>query len=61
MQAKLRQRDILIGDWERFAFYDQRLPAEIYDGAQLARWLRESPENGRRITMTKADLLRKGT
>ena len=44
--------------WERFDFYDQRLPAEIYDGAQLARWLRESPENARRITMTKSDLLR---
>ena len=35
---------------ERIAFYDQRLPAEIYDGVQLARWLRESPENARQIT-----------
>ena len=61
LQAKVRQRDIVIGEWERLAFYDQRLPAEIYDGAQLARWLRESPENARQITMTKADLLRAGT
>ena len=61
LQAKLRQRDIVIGQWQRFAFYDQRLPAEIYDGVQLARWLRESPENARQITMTKADLLREGT
>ena len=61
LQAKLRQRDILVGPWERFAFYDERLPAEIYDGARLVRWLRESPENARRITMTKADLLREGT
>ncbi len=61
LQAKLRQRDIVVGRWERFAFYDQRLPADIYDGVQLARWLRESPENARKITMTKADLLRQGT
>ena len=61
LQAKVRQRDLVIGEWERLAFYDQRLPAEIYDGAQLARWLRESPENARQITMTKADLLRQGT
>ena len=39
----------------------QRLPAEVYDGVQLVRWLRESPENARQITMTKADLLREGT
>jgi ATP-dependent helicase HrpA len=58
LQAKLRKRDIVIGDGEHFNFYHQRLPAEIYDGAQLARWLRESPENARRITMTKSDLLR---
>ena len=43
-----------------YAFYDQRLPAEIYDGVQLARWMRESPEHARQITMTKADLLAKG-
>ena len=61
LQAKLRRRDIVVGQWQRFAFYDERLPAEIYDGAQLARWLRESPENARQITMTKADLLREGT
>ncbi|MGO9109203.1 MAG: ATP-dependent RNA helicase HrpA [Thermoguttaceae bacterium] len=61
LQAKLRQHNIVISEWERFAFYDQRLPAEIYDGVQLARWLRESPENARQITMSKADLLRQGS
>ena len=61
LQAKLRRHDIVVSEWERFVFYDQRLPAEIYDGAQLARWLRESPENARQISMTKADLLREGS
>ncbi len=61
LQAKLRRRDLVIGQWQHYAFYDERLPAEIYDGVQLARWLRESPENARRVTMTKADLLRDGS
>jgi ATP-dependent helicase HrpA len=61
LQAKLRQRDLVIGQWQRFAFYDERLPATVYDGVQLVRWLRESPENARKITMTKADLLPQGT
>jgi len=61
LQAKVRQRDIVVGEWERFAFYDQRLPAEVYDGAQLARWLRESRENAGRITMSRTDLLREGS
>jgi ATP-dependent helicase HrpA len=61
LQAKLRQREIVIGEWERFAFYEQRLPADVYDGVQLTRWIRESPENARLLTMTEADLLREGT
>ena len=60
LQAKVRRREIAISKWEHFEFYDLRLPAEIYDGAQLARWLRESPENAGKITMRKADLLREG-
>jgi ATP-dependent helicase HrpA len=57
LQDKLRRRDLVISQWQHYAFYDERLPEDVYDGAQLARWLRESPENVRRITMTKADLL----
>ena len=61
LQAKVRRRDVVVSRWQRFAFYDERLPADVYDGVQLTRWLRESPENPRRLTMTKADLLREGT
>jgi ATP-dependent helicase HrpA len=61
MQAKLRQREIVASEWERLAFYDQRLPADVYDGAQLTRWLRELPQNAALVTMTQADLLRAGT
>ena len=61
LQDKLRRRDLAIGEWQLYAFYDQRLPVEICDGARLTRWLRESPENVRRLLMTKTDLLREGT
>ena len=57
LQDKLRRRDLVIGQVQQCAFYDERLPEDVYDGVQLVRWLRESPENARRITMTKADLL----
>lgn len=58
LQAKLRKRDLAIDAWEQFAFYDARLPADVYDGAQLARWLKSAAENGRTLTMTQNDLLR---
>ena len=57
LQDKLRRRDLVISQAQQCAFYDERLPDDVYDGAQLVRWLRESPENARRITMTKDDLL----
>ena len=60
LQAKLRSRDLVIDAWEQFAFYDDRLPADVYDGAQLARWLKSAAENGRTLTMTQGDLLRTG-
>src|SRR5262249_11294202 len=58
LQAKLRQRELVAGPWQRIAFYDERLPDEGYDGVQLVRWLKASPENARLVTMTKADLVR---
>jgi ATP-dependent helicase HrpA len=58
LQAKLRNRDLVIDAWEQFAFYDARLPADVYDGVQLSRWIKAAPDNGRTLTMTQADLLR---
>ncbi len=58
LQAKLRNRDIVINAWEQYAFYDARLPADVYDGVQLHRWLKASPDNARALAMTRNDLLR---
>jgi ATP-dependent helicase HrpA len=57
MQAKLRRNDLVVGDWERSAFYDRVLPPDVFDAVQLKRWLQADPQNPTRLTMTEADLL----
>ena len=57
LQAKLRRRDLLVPDFSRYEFYDRRVPADVYDGATLTKWLETSPHA---LTMTKSDLLREG-
>jgi ATP-dependent helicase HrpA len=58
LQAKLRRRDLLASDFVRYEFYDRRVPADVYDGATLTKWLRTNPHA---LMMTKANLLREGT
>ncbi len=55
LQAKLRRNDLLVSDLTRYEYYDRRVPADVYDGATLAKWLRG---NKHALTMTKEDLLR---
>ncbi len=46
MEAKLRQRSILVEPTKQFAFYDARLPANVFSGATLENW-RHHAERGR--------------
>jgi ATP-dependent helicase HrpA len=57
LQAKLRRRDLLVPDFARYEFYDRRVPADVYDGPTLAKWLKGDPHA---LDMSKADLLREG-
>jgi ATP-dependent helicase HrpA len=57
LQAKLRRRDLLVGPGQRYAFYDERLGPDVYDAAQLTRWLREDRQRDAGLRMTQADLL----
>ena len=57
LQAKLRRRDLLAPDFSRYEFYDRRVPADVYDGTTLTRWLKTCPHA---LTMAKSDLLREG-
>ncbi len=57
LQAKLRRRDLLAAEFARYEFYDRRVPADVYDGASLAKWL---GTNSHALTMARSDLLREG-
>jgi ATP-dependent helicase HrpA len=55
LEAKLRRRNLLVTDFARYEFYDRRVPADVYDGATLAQWLRASPHA---LSMSSSDLVR---
>ncbi|WP_156762151.1 ATP-dependent RNA helicase HrpA [Microbacterium karelineae] len=58
LEERERRRDILAGDEAVFAFYDARIPADVFDVRSFEAWWREeltrSPEL---LTMREADLL----
>jgi len=59
MEAKLRRSDLLRPSWDRFAFYDQRIPQDVYDGPRLVKWLAaERKRDPQALFMSTADLLR---
>ena len=43
-EARLRTRDLFIGERGLANFYDKRLPAQVRDRPSLMQWLRRSPE-----------------
>ena len=55
LQAKQRRADLLVDDAVRYAFYDQRLPAEVFSQQRLERWCSEQPDA---LLMSRADLMR---
>jgi len=38
LEDRARRRDLLVGDEELFAFYDQRIPAEVVSGRHFDSW-----------------------
>lgn len=57
--AKTRRTDLLKGDAAHFAFYDERLPADVYDGPTVARWLKQAgPAAEKRLHLSKSDLVK---
>ncbi len=57
MAARTRRRDWLLDDYSLYAFYDQRLPADVFDLASLRRWLKASPSHREQLTMRIEDLI----
>ncbi|QOV91144.1 DUF3418 domain-containing protein [Humisphaera borealis] len=57
-EAKLRRRDLLVDAQSRFAFYDVRVPAGIYNGPLFEKWRQKAEQADRRaLFMKREDLI----
>ena len=58
LEAKARRRDILADEETLFAYYDARLPADIYQTASFENWYkRESGKDPQLLIMREEDVL----
>ncbi|WP_345751106.1 ATP-dependent RNA helicase HrpA [Microbacterium rhizophilus] len=58
LEERERRRDILAGDEAVFAFYDARIPAEVFDVRSFEAWWREAlAHTPKLLTMREADLI----
>ncbi len=58
LEAKSRRRDILVDEETLFAFYDERLPTEIYSGKAFEKWRRQAErENPRLLYLDRESLM----
>lgn len=56
LEAKSRRQDILVDENDVYDFYDQHLPADIYSGPQLNKWVKH---NNSDVLLLKIDDLMK--
>ncbi|WP_309065730.1 ATP-dependent RNA helicase HrpA [Microbacterium sp.] len=58
LEERERRRDILAGDEAVFAFYDQRVPADVFDVRSFEKWWREALQRTPKLlVMREEDLL----
>jgi ATP-dependent RNA helicase HrpA len=57
LEVRTRRRDILVEDRALFAFYDERLPPDIYTSRHLDSWLKDNPGLEKSLYMHREDLL----
>ncbi|MFI8631551.1 ATP-dependent RNA helicase HrpA [Microbacterium sp. NPDC077663] len=58
IEERERRRDILVGDEAVYAFYDARVPHDVFDVRSFEAWWRETqPRTPKLLDMTEADLL----
>ena len=61
LEHRVRRRDILAGDEAIFAFYDERVPADVVSARHFDRWWRdERRERPDALTLTRDVLVREG-
>jgi ATP-dependent helicase HrpA len=61
LEHKARRQDVLVDEHQLFAFYDARIPADIFQAATFEKW-RETAEqdNPKLLYLTRDDLMRHG-
>ncbi len=61
LEHKARRQDVLIDEHQLFAFYDSKIPADIFQAATFEKW-REGAEklNPKLLYLTRDDLMRHG-
>ena len=61
LEHKARRQDVLVDEHQLFAFYDSKIPADIYNAASFEKW-REGAEklNPKLLYLTRDDLMRHG-
>jgi ATP-dependent helicase HrpA len=61
LEHKARRQDVLVDEHQLFAFYDAKIPADIFNAASFEKW-REGAEklNSKLLYLTRDDLMRHG-
>ncbi len=57
LEAKTRKRDIVVDDHALFAFYDERIPAEIHNRVAFEQWLRKAEQAQPKLLYMERELL----
>lgn len=61
LEHKARRQDVLVDEHQLFAFYDARIPADIYNAASFEKWRADAEKsNPRLLYLTRDDLMRHG-
>ncbi|TXF13053.1 ATP-dependent RNA helicase HrpA [Pelomicrobium methylotrophicum] len=59
LEHKSRRQDVLVDEERMFAFFDARVPPDVYNGISFERWRREAEaKNPRLLFMSRDDLMR---
>jgi ATP-dependent helicase HrpA len=60
IEERVRRRDLLVGDDEIFAYYDNRIPADVVSGRHFdAWWKKQRHTTPSMLTLTRDDLVRR--
>jgi len=61
LEHKARRQDVLVDEHQLFAFYDAKVPADIYNAASFEKWRADAEKiNPKLLYLTRDDLMRHG-